>query len=214
MAYNPADEEQLEDFKAFWGKHGNTILTIVTVVLLAIAAWRGWAWYEANRSVKAAAVYDQLKVAVEEGDADRVRSTAQVLRDDFSATAYASMGALVAAQAQADADADDGATENLRWVVEKGDDEVFVLVARLRLASLLIEQQAWDEAGRVLDVEVPPAFAGLYADRRGDLAMAQGRHEEARAAYAKALETLGPATSIARLVQLKLDSLGAMGTGS
>src|SRR5690606_38640408 len=209
MAYNPADEEQLEDFKAFWNKHGNTILTIVTVVLLAIAAWRGWAWYEANRSVKAAVVYDQLKVAVEEGDADRIRSTAQVLRDDFSATAYASMGALVAAQAQTVADANDGATENLRWVVDKGDDEVFVLVARLRLASLLIEQQAWDEAGRVLDVEVPPAFAGLYADRRGDLAMAQGRPDEARAAYAKALETLGPATSIARLVQLKLDSLGA-----
>lgn len=214
MAYNPADEEQLEEFKAFWRKHGNTILTVVTVVLLAIAAWRGWAWYEANRSVKAAVVYDQLQVAVDEGDADRIRSTAQVLRDDFSATAYAAMGVLVAARAQAAGGADEAAVENLRWVVEEGDDEVFVLVARLRLASILIEEEAWDEAARVLDVEVPTAFAGLYADRRGDLAMAQGRTDEAREAYAKALETLGPATSIARLVQLKLDSLGPDGTGS
>lgn len=215
MAYHHADEEQLEEFKAFWRKHGNTILTIVTVVLIAVAAWRGWTWYEANRSARAAAVYDQLKVAVETGDAERIRSAAQVLRDDFPGTAYARMGALVAAHAQAVAESNDSASENLRWVVEEGDDQVFVLVARLRLASILIEQEAWDEARRVLDVEVPPAFAGLYADRRGDIAMAQGRADEAREAWTKALESLGPATSIARLVQLKLDSLGsAAGTGS
>ena len=215
MAYHHADEEQLEEFKAFWRKHGNTILTIVTIVLLAVAAWRGWSWYEANRSARAAAVYDQLKVAVEAGDADRVRSAAQVLRDDFSGTAYARMGSLVAAHAQVVADKHDSAAENLRWVVEEGDDEIFVLVARLRLASLLVEQESWDEAKRILDVEVPPAFAGLYEDRRGDIAMAQGKVDEAREAWTKALETLGPATSIARLVQLKLDSLGSStGTGS
>jgi predicted negative regulator of RcsB-dependent stress response len=214
MAYHHEEEEQLEELKAFWRKHGNTILTIVTVVLLAVAGWRGWNWYEAHRAARAAAVYDQLKVAVEAGDAERIRSAAQVLRDDFASTAYARMGALVAARAQAVANEGAGAAESLRWVVDKGDDEVFVLVARLRLASLLIEQQAWDEARRVLDVEVPPAFAGLYADRRGDIALAQGRVDEAREAWSKALETLGPATSIARLVQLKLDSLGTDGTGS
>jgi len=214
MAYHHEEEEQLEELKAFWRKHGNTILTIVTVVLLAVAAWRGWEWYQANRSARAAAVYDQLKVAVEQGDAERIRSAAQVLRDDFPGTAYARMGALVAAHAQVGADAKDGAVENLRWMVEKDDDEILVLVARLRLASILIEQEAFDEARRVLDVEVPPAFAGLYADRRGDIALAQGRVDEAREAWSRALETLGPATSIARLVQLKLDSLGASETGS
>ncbi|MCO5119520.1 MAG: tetratricopeptide repeat protein [Burkholderiaceae bacterium] len=214
MAYDLEEQERLDDFKAFWNKHGNTILTVLTVVLLAVAAWRGWAWYESNRSARAAAVYHQLKVAVDEADAERIRSTAQVLRKDFSATAYARMGSLVAAEAQSVAGANDAAIENLRWVVDKGGDEIFVLVARLRLASLLIESQAWDEAARVLDVETPSAFAGLYADRRGDLAMAQGRKDEARAAYGKALETLGPATPIARLVQLKLDSLGSTGTGS
>lgn len=214
MAYDFEEQERLDDFKAFWAKHGNTIMTVVTVVLLAVAAWRGWAWYEANQSHKAAGVYHQLKVAVDEADADRIRSTAQVLRDDFSGTVYARMGSLVAAEAQAGADVDDAALENLRWVVDNGDDEIFVLVARLRLASLLIEDEAWDEASRILDVQTPPAFNGLFADRRGDLAMAQGRTDEARAAYGEALETLGPANSLARLVQLKLDSLGATGTGS
>src|SRR5690606_22600822 len=128
MAYNPADEEQLEDFKAFWNKHGNTILTIVTVVLLAVAAWRGWAWYESNRSVKAAVVYHQLKVAVEDGDAERIRSTAQALHEDFPDTAYARMGSLVAARTQAFGDSKDAAAENLRWILDEGGDEIFVLV--------------------------------------------------------------------------------------
>lgn len=211
MAYNFEEEEQLEAFKAFWGKYGNTILTVVTVVLLAIAGWRGWAWYQNDRSARAAVVYAQLRTAAETNDATRVAAAAQALQDDFSGTAYARMGSLLAAQAQSADDDQQDALANLRWIVDKGGDEIFVLVARLRLAALLIDTQAWDEAERALAGEVPTAFAGLFADRRGDLAIARGQADAARAAYSDALAKLGPASALTRLVQLKLDSLG---TGS
>lgn len=216
MAYDHEEQEQFEALKAFWNRHGNTIMTVVTVVLLVIAGWRGWNWYESHRAVRASVVYHQLRVAAETGDAERVRSAAQALRDDFSGTAYARMGALMAAHTQVEtagaagaADGSGSAEAGLRWVIDKGGDEIFVAVSRLRLASLLIDDQAWDEAERVLAVEPPPAFAGLYADRRGDLASARGQKDEARRLYQQALATLGPAVAVTRVVQLKLDALGS-----
>ena len=46
----------------------------------------------------------------------------------------------------------------------------------------------------------------LYADRRGDILLAQGKIEEARAAWQRALESFG-AEPIAQIVQLKIDAI-------
>ena len=53
------------------------------------------------------------------------------------------------------------------------------------------------------------AFKGLVADRRGDLIAAQGKPDDARAAYKVALDSLPKEDMSARqLVQFKLDALG------
>jgi predicted negative regulator of RcsB-dependent stress response len=72
---------------------------------------------------------------------------------------------------------------------------------------VLLEQKQFDAALAQLS-NPPQAFAGLYADRRGDILYAQGKKEEARAAWQQALEALGADPAV-QLVQLKLDALGA-----
>jgi predicted negative regulator of RcsB-dependent stress response len=47
----------------------------------------------------------------------------------------------------------------------------------------------------------------LYADRRGDILAAQGKREEARAAWQSAIDGLGTANPLTQVVQLKLDAL-------
>lgn len=55
----------------------------------------------------------------------------------------------------------------------------------------------------------PEAFKGAVADRRGDLLAAQGKNDEAKAAYTLALDALPKDDASARqLVQFKLDALG------
>ena len=60
----------------------------------------------------------------------------------------------------------------------------------------------------MLASEVPPAFVGVVADRRGDLLAAQGKTADARSAYQSALAKMAQKNPGRLLIQLKLDALG------
>src|SRR5690606_37856178 len=100
----------------------------------------------------------------------------------------------------------DGAREQLEWLVRNDSAPAIQAVARLRLAGVLLAQQQYDAALAQLQGAAPAGFAGLYADRRGDILAAQGQHESAVQAWKEALTALG-ADPAAQIVQLKIDAL-------
>ena len=208
MAYDLQEQDQLDAFKAFWNRYGNLLLTVVTVVLLAVAGWRAWGWWQQSQASAAAALYEQLQQAVEKKDVALVKQASGELFEKYSATVYGSMAALVAARAYHDAGDLRAAKAPLQWAVDKGRDPEHRLLARVRLAGILLDEKAYDAGLALLAVEAPAAFAGAFADRRGDLLLAKGKRDEARAAYAKALEALDGNAALRPLVQLKLDALG------
>lgn len=71
-----------------------------------------------------------------------------------------------------------------------------------------MEAKAYDEALAYLAKEIPPAFAALGHDRRGDIYLAQGKPAEAREAYRKAYEGLEESVEYKKLVEIKLNALG------
>ena len=212
MAYDLEEQEQIERLKAFWERYGTFILTVVTVVLLAIAGYRGWGWYQGRQAAQASAVYEQLRASVEAKDIARVKQSAGTIFENYGSTAYGQMAALLAAKAYTDAGDLKSAKAPLQWAVEKAPDEAFAHIARLRLAGILLDEKAYDEGLKLLAVDSPGRFAGEFADRRGDLLLAQGKREEARAAYKLALETLDERSSMRRIVRLKVDALGGVGS--
>jgi len=212
MAYDLEEQEQLARFKAFWERYGNFILTVITVVLLAIAGYRGWGWYQARQASEAAAVYDQLRVAAEAKEVARVREHAGTIFEKYGSTAYGPMAALLAAKVYYEAGDLKAAKAPLQWVVAKSSDESFVNVARLQLSGVLLDEKAYDEALGLLPLDSAGRFAGAFADRRGDLLLAQDKREEARAAYRLALEKLDARSPLRRLVEVKLDALGGAGS--
>ncbi len=211
MAYNFEEQEQLENLKAFWKQYGNFILTVVTVAAPAVAGWRGWGWYQGNQAAQAAVVYEQLREAAAARNVDKVREAAGTLFASYRSTAYGQMGALVAAHAYAGAGDAKAARAALEWAVSNARDEAFRSAARLRLAALLLDEKAYDEGLKVLQTGGEGSYAGEFADRRGDLLVAQGKQAEARSAYRQALEALAPDSALRRVVQLKLEALGTEG---
>ncbi|MFO1196707.1 MAG: tetratricopeptide repeat protein [Burkholderiaceae bacterium] len=212
MAYDLEEQEQIATLKAFWNQYGNFILTLITIILLAIAGWRGWGWYQSRQAAEASAVYEQLKAAAQAKDAAKVKDAAGTLFEKFGGTAYGQMGALLAAKAYHDAGDDKAAKAPLQWAVEKAQDEEFRQLARVRLAGILLDEKAYDKALELLPMESAGRFAGEFADRRGDVMLAQGKRDDARAAYKLALEKLDERSPMRRLVQLKLDALGGVGS--
>jgi predicted negative regulator of RcsB-dependent stress response len=211
MAYDLEEQEQLATLKAFWNRYGNFLLTAVTVVLLAIAGWRAWGWYQVREAAAASVIYDQLQVAAQARDVDKVKAAAGTLVEKHGRTAYGPMGALLAARVYFEAGDLKAARAPLQWVMDNAADDALRQLARVRLAGVLLDQQAYDEGLKLLAGTAPVGFEAEWADRRGDLLIAQGKAEEARAEYRTALEKAGKSAPLRRVIQIKLDALGGAG---
>jgi len=209
VAYDLEEQEQLDALKAWWQKYGNLITTVVLAIALSFAGWNAWQWYQGNQAAGAAQAYEQLEAAAAAKDATQVRDAAGVLFDQYSRTLYAQMGALVAAKANFDAGDLRTAKAQLQWLIDNGRDDSYKHVARLRLAGLLLEEGADEAALELVSKSVPARFEAAFADRRGDILMAQNKLAEARAAYQIAYDKSDERGGYRQIVQLKLDAIGA-----
>ena len=202
------EQEQLAEIKHFWNEYGNLITWVVIAVFGSIAAWNGWNSWQRSQGVQAAIMYDEVERAAAGGDVARVERAFSDMKDKYGRTTYAQQAGLLAAQTLLEKGNNDGAKAALAWVAEKASDEGYQSLARLRLAAILLEAKAYDEALKQLSDEFPKEFEGLAADRRGDIYAAQGKKAEAKAEYSKAYKTLDERTEYRRLVEVKLSALG------
>ena len=81
--------------------------------------------------------------------------------------------------------------------------------ARLRLAAVLLEEKAYDEALRQLEAQHGAAYDAQFAALKGDLLVAKDDPKQARAAYQLALEKAGSGNAAFReSVRMRLEALG------
>lgn len=207
--YDLEEQEQLAKLKAFWSDYGTAIVAGVAALLIVIAGWRTWGWYQASQSAQAGAVYGELQKAVGAGDQKQVRDLTGTLLESYPRSIYAALAALVSAKVSFDAGDLKTARAQLQWVVDKAADPEVRAVARLRLATVLLDEKAYDEALKVLAAKPEPAFEALFEEARGDVLQAQGKRAEAKAAYQAALAKRASGDAAGReLIQLKLDAFG------
>ncbi len=209
MALDLEEQEQLAELKAWWRQHGNLIVITIVAAALAFSAWQGWRWYQASQAGQAAGVYESLVRAAQTADAKALRDAAGTLIESYPRTLYASMGALVAARFHFDRNDLKAAKTQLQWVVDKSPSEDFRELGRLRLAAILLDEKAYDEALKVLDAKHGPAYEAQYAALRGDVLVAKSQPAEARAAYKLALEKATKEQGAFReTVRMRLEALG------
>jgi len=203
------EQEQLDELKAFWKQWGNLITWVLTACLLAYAGWNAWGWYQRDQAVKASAMFDELDKAAVAGDADKVGRVFGDLKERYGRTAFAQQGGLLAARVQYDKGQADAAKASLGWVADNAMEDEYRTIARLRLAGVLLDGKQYDAALKALDAATAKEFAGLVADRRGDVLLAQGKADEAKAAYQSAYKAMAEKIDYRRLVEAKLTALGA-----
>jgi len=207
MAYDLEEQEQLATLKAWWERYGNLTTWLVIAALAAYSAWAGWNYYQRNQTTQASALYEELQRAVEAKDNTKVQRAATDMESKFGSTSYAPMSALVAAKSAFEANEAKTAKAQLQWAADHGADE-FKAIAKVRLAGVLLDEKAYDQALKALGGTVPPAFAGSVADRKGDILVAQNKLAEARTAYQAALDATDKKKPGRQLIQLKLEAIG------
>ena len=208
MAYDLEEQEQLASIKAWWSKYGNLLTWVLIVALAAYGAWSGWNIYQRKQSQQASQLYEELQKAAEAKDSAKVLRAATDMQDKFGGTSYAQMSALVAAKTAFDANDVDNAKKQLQWIIDHGRDAEYKAIAAIRLAGVLLDAKAYDDALKLLGGDFPAQFAGAVADRKGDILVAQDKREDARVAYQLALDKTDPRNPGRQLIQLKLDAIG------
>ncbi len=208
-AYEMEEQEQLASLKQWWKENGALLTTALTIALLALAAWQGWSYYQRNQAAQASALYDVVQKAARANDLKQVRESAGIILEQYPRTTYAAMAALVSAKAHFQAGDLKTARAQLTWVGENAKDEALQDIARLRLASVMLDEKDYDGAFKALDAKHGKAFDAQFAATKGDVLVAQGKKDDARSAYKDALEKADVKDAGLRAsIQLRLDALG------
>jgi predicted negative regulator of RcsB-dependent stress response len=206
-SYDFEEQERIAELRAWWEDNRLSVFAAIAAAVLAYAGWQGWRWWSVRQAEAAAAMYKPVAEAAKSGEAKKIAEASQPLIAQHPGSFYASEAALVAAKAAFDAGQLDEARKQLEWAMNKGVEE-HRGVARTRLAGVLLEQKKYDEALRVLDGNKDPAFEAPVADLRGDIMLAQGRLDEARAAYKLAVEKAQGRSPVKNIAETKLNALG------
>ncbi len=208
MAYDLEEQEQIAEIKAWWKRYGNLVLLATTAALLTVAAHQGWRYYRHQQAQSAITLYEQLEQAERAAEHKKVRDIAAQITNKYGPTVYATMAALASAKAAFLTGDLATAKAQLQWVVDNARDDEIKDIARLRLAGVLLDEKNYDAALKLLEKKPVESLAGLYADLKGDILAAQGKHAEARSAYQLALDKSESGSAYRATIQLKLDALG------
>ena len=207
MAYDLEEQEQLDEFKAWWKKNGSMAINLVLAGLVAYAAWQGYNYYQNKKAVEASELYQAL-VVTDINKTAEIKTQSAKLMDSFSGTPYAGRAAVFAAKANFSANDDKSAKSQLEWAVKNAKESAIKAIAGLQLASILFEEKNYDEAQKILSNISDKGYEGLKSNMQGDVFLAQGKQLEAKKAYENALESLDMQGKLHQYTQQKLESLG------
>lgn len=202
------EQEQLDQLKHFWNSWGTLISSVVLVIALAVAGWNGYQYWQNRQASQAAALLDAVDAGVAVKDFPRMEQALGDLKSKYGSTTQAAQAGLVVAKSMVEAGKADSAKDILIGVAAQAGDAGLKAVAKLRLASVLMDQKAFDDALAQLSGSVPPEFEAIFADRRGDVLELQGKKKEAISEYSKAYKALDANMEYRRIVEIKLGALG------
>ncbi len=185
------DEEQIDALKSWWQENGKSTILGILAALALFFGWQGFQKQQANRVAEASAMYQSLleaDTAAESGAAQlaTAKHLASTLKSEFPGMTYAVFAAMYKAKYAARDDDWPTAESELKWVISQKPDAPLLLQAKVRLAHVLLAQKRYEEAQQTLEGSELGSYAALIAETRGDILLAQGKNDEALAAYQQA----------------------------
>ncbi len=206
-----SEKEQIEQIRAWWSENGRYV---IGGVVIAVALLIGFNQYESRNlsaQTEASELYEQLAVAVDDGETEAAEQVAEELTTAYADTSYAAQANLALARLYMDKNRDEDAAVALRELLTLDGDADMQHIGRQRLAQILLYQDKAQDAIDLIEENTDPAFAALNQEILGDAFAALGRIDEAAAAYRAALAAPSQVQTIDRnFVQMKLTDLPAL----
>lgn len=180
MAYNLEEQEQLDNFKAFWSKWGKLLMMSFVTITIGLIAYYGYQNYQRNQSEKAKPLFEQIektvititqamdvdlkeKIESKPGtqfnskvntkDVQLINDLAKKLIQQYPNTAQAQLGALLSAKTQANLGKDTESQYLWQWLIDHAKDPEYSYLARLYLATAWFDARQLDKALALLTIQ-------------------------------------------------------------
>lgn len=215
-----SDEEEVELLKNLWQEYGKPVIAGVAITVIAIFGYKAYQKNQLEAAADSSQLYQSLLEATRTAQgqplSDQQKATVshvvKTLQSDYENSEYAAFATLFQAREQVLNNDLEGARSSLEWVLGQRPDLEVELVARARLARVMLSQSD-DNAQAALDVlakaKSEAGFVGTIESIRGDAYLAMGQKDKARESYEKALEAARTNGESRPLLQFKLDDLAA-----
>ncbi len=204
------DNEREEQLRRWWSDNWAWIIGGVALGLAILGGWQYWQRHKVQVAEQDEAGYLAVVEALESNNRDAAVQHAAELQKRRPGSPYTDQAELALARAAVERREFDEAARLLRGVADRSKDAELRLVAKTRLARVLVEQGKHDEALALLDVSQSGAFAAMVHEIRGDAFAAKGDTAQARTEYDAAIKASTPESGIdGAFVELKRDALAA-----
>lgn len=206
------EKEQLEAVRTWWSENGNFVIGGVVVGVAIIFGWNSYQSNIANTEISASTLFEDVMDYASRGRLDPAAEAGATLFSEYNDTAYADQARLAMARMYMDSGRDQDAADVLEPLANETSGDELALVARLRMAKILLYQDNADEVIALIEGQPESAFSARFNEVLGDAYVATGRYEEAEAAYIAALNDSPVARTVdVALIQLKINDLPVPG---
>jgi predicted negative regulator of RcsB-dependent stress response len=189
------EDEQLEALKRWMRDNGRSVVTAVLAIALIGFGLYAWQQRQQRQQEEASLQFQSLVEVVrqleQESSPEKLataRHVAEVLKTEYTQTAYAQFAALFKARLAVQDNDLAQAESELRWVLERKPEADMQALTQLRLARVLHAKGEHDAALALLDESKAGGYAFAVVQLRGDIKLARGDNAGARADYEKAQE--------------------------
>lgn len=208
MALEQTENQELMVIMQFVRKYAKLMIILFIIFVGVFVGSNYWKTSRIKTANEASQIFQEMVMAEIQQDVQSATAKGGQLLSDYPNSPYTQFAALLIAKMSVSSGDLDKAAEKLRWVMQqKGAQNIARHLAAVRLVSILIQQEKFDEALALVAKDPEPAYVTLYAQARGDVYVAKGDIEQAKKAYMLAIQSL-PIGVQSQILQLKLLDLG------
>jgi len=206
------EDDQVAALKKWWDDNGTALVVGLVVVIAGVIGWRAYSDYVQEQREGASAAYQRyIDLRQQNADADARSAAVAVLDGEYAGTTYQVFSLLHRATDAAKAGNFDSARDLLSQALANADDAHVADLVRVRLAR--VQRELGDAAASLATLQgvKGAGFRSYAAELKGDILLAEGKRDEALAAYeaAAAVEGADGSRTTLKLKIADLTSAGA-----
>ena len=203
-----SEKEQIDAMRSWWKDNGAYVVMGIVIGVGGIFGLNQWRSSQTATQMEASTLFEELAEEIAENRLEPAEALASSMHTDYGATIYADQARLAMARLYMDQGRDEDAAAELTALLDGGAEQQMKMVARLRLAKVLLYQDKAEEVLALLKDHTDSGFAARYNEALGDAHAQLGAHKEAEEAYLAALgDPLASQLVDTSLLQMKISDL-------